>query len=98
MLHLVDRILCITALIAPIYCVLRLDLLGILIGSFFCWATLILAGSLLARLDPEGGASVSKGIWVLFGWPVSLVYCLAIYGLKKLYMLVRRRRARGRNA
>jgi hypothetical protein len=96
-LHLIDRILAVLAFITPVYCVLRWNLPGVFIGAFLCWGILIVARSILARLDPERGGSVLDGVWLLFGWFASLVYCVTIYGLKRLYIFVRNKRVPSRD-
>lgn len=53
------------------------------------WSSLIVAGDLISQLDPsrlKGGTSMLDLIWLLFGWIAGLVYCLLIYGLKRLVL------------
>ena len=96
MAHIADRILLIIALVVPILCVARWNLRGVLVGALFFWVVLMLAGSILARLDPERGASVGDGVWLLFGWLAGLLYCLPLYGLKRFILFLRSRYQRER--
>ena len=86
-----DRILLIVALVVPILCVARWDLRGVIVGALFFWVALVIAGWILSRLDTERGTTVGDTVWLLFGWFGGLLYCLPIYGIKRLDLFFRSR-------
>jgi hypothetical protein len=86
-MRLLDSILLIFAIGAPVYCVLRLNLFGVFVGGFVQWATLIFAGVVLTA---HRGSSILDGIWIMFGWMVGLFYCSLIFAVKLAWL---RRRA-----
>ena len=83
-----DRILLIVALVVPILCVARWNLRGAIVGALFFWVVLVIAGWILSRLDTDRGTTVGDTVWLLFGWFGGLLYCLPIYGIKRLYLFL----------
>jgi hypothetical protein len=80
--HTVDRILFVLAFAVPVFCVVRYNFRGTLVGAFFFWIILLLAGPVSSGFDPERHATVVDGVWLLFGWVAGFLYAFALYGLK----------------
>lgn len=91
MLQLIDNGSLFLAAFVPVYCVLRWNLKGVFIGAVLFWIILLVAGLMLAALDPERGSSVLDGVWLLIGWLAGLMYCFPTYGGKRLFLYLRAR-------
>ena len=88
------------SVLAPACVVLpfRRALLTVPLGAVSPWVTLWVCGHLLADLDPEREGGIGDSIWLLFGWLPSLLYALALYGLRRLFVFLRRRHTLSRAA
>ena len=87
--HIVDHACLAVAYVLPVITVLRWNLIGVVIGTLVVWGSLAVAGPLISQLDPsrlEGGTAMLDVIWLLAGWIAGLLYCLLIYGSKRLVL------------
>ena len=91
MTHLTDTVLTLVAFVVPAYLVVRLNLIGVVIGATFFWLTLVIAGEVLSALDP-GRPRLLDAFWLRAGWLAGLSYCGLIYGAQRLYSSWRARR------
>src|SRR5262249_45673330 len=74
-----DTLCLLIAAIVPIPFVLRWNWRGVMLGTVVVWASLVMAGFLLAALDPRREGAMLDSIWLLFGWIGGLLYCVPIY-------------------
>ncbi len=81
------------ALVVPIWLIIRLNIVGLILGALFFWIVLILGGELLNQLDPERDSAIIDIIWLWAGWLGGLMYCLPIYAIRRVTLLLRRRGA-----
>ena len=91
MAHFIDTVLTLIASVVPVYLVIRLNLLGVVVGAIFFWLALVAAGEMLSALDP-GRPPLLDAFWLRAGWLAGLLYCALIYGAKKLYSFWRAKR------
>jgi hypothetical protein len=73
------------------------------LGVFSFWAITVEQGHLLAQLDPTRDAAMLDSIWFFIGWIPGVAYCWLLYGIRRCFLWVGRRRNRsaasdGRNA
>ncbi|MGE3822415.1 MAG: hypothetical protein AB7I30_23620 [Isosphaeraceae bacterium] len=86
----VDNACLIAAAILPVPLILRWNWLGVLLGTLIVWGSLVVAGVLLAELDPAREAGVLDGVWLLFGWLGGLLHRVPIYVVKRVIVWIRR--------
>ena len=87
MAYLADiLLLLLAALVAPAFLVWKLNRVGVWLGAAVVWGTLILAGWVLKELDLERGGRMNGPVWLFFGWLPSLLYCIMLDFLKRLYV------------
>jgi len=91
MAHFLDTVLTLIALVVPVYLVVRLNLIGVVVGALWFWLTLVMAGELLSALDPER-SRLLDAFWLQAGWLAGLFYGALIYGAKKLSSFWRAKR------
>jgi len=87
--HIVDHACLAVAYVLPVIAVLRWNMVGVVIGTLVVWGSLAIAGPLISELDPSrlrGGTAMLDTIWLLGGWIAGLLYCLLIYGSKRLVL------------
>jgi uncharacterized membrane protein SpoIIM required for sporulation len=77
-------------ILIPIYFVIRLNLMGIIVGSFFVWLILILNGMVLNYLDPHREGGINDGLSLIFGGIEGLLYCGAIYLVRLMIITFRK--------
>ena len=86
-----DTVLTLIALVVPVYLIIRLNLIGVVVGALCFWLTLVMAGEMLSALDPER-SRLLDAFWLQAGWLAGLFYCALIYGAKKLCSFWRAKR------
>ena len=88
------------SVLAPACVVLpfRRALFTVPLAAVIPWVTLWVCGRLLSDLDPEREGGIVDSIWLLFGWLPSLLYALALYGLRRLFVFLYRRYTLSRTA
>ena len=89
--HIVDHVCMAVAIVLPVLTVLRWNWRGVVIGTIIVWGSGIVAGELISQLDPtrlEGGTSMLDLVWLAVGWIAGLLYCLPIYGVKRIMLWV----------
>lgn len=77
-LFVFDAVVVVLALAIPIYVILRLNWIGIIVGSIYFWLMLIAEGNILATYDKERSGLLDS-VWLSTGWMVGLIYCTVIY-------------------
>lgn len=88
----------VVAIVGPVLLVLRSERWGVLLGAAFAWLVLIVAGDVLAALDPARDAAMGDSIWVLFGWVGTLAYSSLVSAAVRIVRALRSRRTDGSRA
>lgn len=78
----VDDLIFWTAIILPTWIVLRSGRRGVVYATLLQWGLLIVAGIVLAAMDPNRGFNLDA-LWVLTGWIFCFLFCLAIFSIKR---------------
>jgi predicted membrane channel-forming protein YqfA (hemolysin III family) len=87
-----DIVMTASVAIVPIALILRWNMIGVFLGVLVVWWGLYIAGVVLDRLDPERDGAMLGAVWLYLGWLGGLLYCLPIYGTKRLYLWFRTQR------
>lgn len=93
--HMIDCLCVGVVIVLPILAVLRWNLSGVILGVLIAWGSPLVAGALISDIAPgsRGDAhGMLDAVWLLFGWIFGLLYCLLIYGMKRLVLFVIRLR------
>ena len=93
----VDDVCVAAAITLPVVAVLRWNRVGVFVGAFTNWLSIVVAGLLINELDPKHGGGLSATldlVWFLFGWIAGLFYSLLIFAVKSLAIFVWRKTMR----
>lgn len=90
LIEIIDISFLAAAAILPICFVLKWGWKGMILGALAVWISLILAGIVLAGLDPEREVAMLDTVWLFSGWIAGLGYSGIIYLVRMIFVRLKK--------